>query len=355
MTYVYLKRGRWYAGVKSRGVARQVALGRGEGECDKAGALALALEIDAQQEPLTVADYAPRWLDHRRERGVRSYHDDATRIKLHVLPSIGGIPLTELRLRELRAMVDAWRGKLAPRTQWTVYGLVKQLLRSACDDEIIQASPCGTGRSVGLQPKRDADPAWRVRAVYSRRDVELLLGDAIPPRWRAYYALLFLAGLRVGEASALRWDDYDAITQPLGRLTVSRSWDSNHGEMKTTKTGVARIVPVHPVLRGRLKAWGVSSQGGDSLIVPGKDGQCLDRREVYRMSRRHMVWLGIEPRRVHDARRTFVSLCRADGAQPDILQLVSHGPSRSMLDTYTTIPWAKLCEEVAKLKIEVKQ
>jgi hypothetical protein len=32
-------------------------------------------------------------------------------------------------------------------------------------------------------------------------------------------------------------------------------------------------------------------------------------------------------RRQHDARRTFISIARADGARPDILRWATHGPT----------------------------
>jgi hypothetical protein len=63
--------------------------------------------------------------------------------------------------------------------------------------------------------------------------------------------------------------------------------------------------------------------------------------------------LGLRPRRQHDTRRTFISIARADGARPDILRWATHGPTGDVVDVYTTLPWATLCEEVAKARIEL--
>lgn len=50
-----------------------------------------------------------------------------------------------------------------------------------------------------------------------------------------------------------------------------------------------------------------------------------------------------------------MSLSLADGARKDILRWVTHGPEGDIMDLYTTLPWSALCEEVAKLKIELRE
>lgn len=61
--------------------------------------------------------------------------------------------------------------------------------------------------------------------------------------------------------------------------------------------------------------------------------------------------LGLRKRRQHDARRSFITLARSDGARKDVLEWVTHGPRGDIVDLYTTLPWEALCAEVAKLRI----
>jgi hypothetical protein len=56
-------------------------------------------------------------------------------------------------------------------------------------------------------------------------------------------------------------------------------------------------------------------------------------------------------RRAHDLRRTFITLCRADGARADLLEMVTHAPRGNIINIYTSMPWENLCAEVAKLRI----
>jgi len=57
-------------------------------------------------------------------------------------------------------------------------------------------------------------------------------------------------------------------------------------------------------------------------------------------------------RRIHDLRRTLISLARSDGAKKDILRLGTHGRDGDIMEAYTTLDWEALCLEVAKLRVE---
>ncbi len=92
--------------------------------------------------------------------------------------------------------------------------------------------------------------------------------------------------------------------------------------------------------------------GPDDLIAPSRKGKMRVSQRVWEELQANLVTLGYRKRRFHDLRRTFISLARSDGARPDILKLVTHGPSGDIMDIYTTLPWEAPCAEVAKLKVQ---
>jgi hypothetical protein len=62
--------------------------------------------------------------------------------------------------------------------------------------------------------------------------------------------------------------------------------------------------------------------------------------------------IGLRGRRQHDARRTFISLCRSDGARKDLLRLITHGrDGEDVMDSYTELEWKRLCRQVSKLRL----
>lgn len=327
--------------------------------------------IGEAPEEITLARYATLWMERREQGGeIESFEDDRTRMKTHVIPALGHLRMADIRPRHIRQFIEelkrkkSVRGKpLAPRTVRNVYAALRAMLGDALAEELIENNPCALRRR-DLPRKLDLDPTWRAEAVFTRAEAETILSsERVPEDRRVVYALLFLAGVRFGESSALRWRHYDASLAPLGRLTVQRSYSTRKKREKATKTSKARETPVHPVLAAILAEWklgGWERMMGrqptpDDLIVPSREGR--NRNVNHGLTRFHedLERLGMRRRRQHDARRTFISLARADGARPDILKIATHGAGDAIIDMYTTMPWAALCEELAKLKIDLRR
>ena len=90
------------------------------------------------------------------------------------------------------------------------------------------------------------------------------------------------------------------------------------------------------------------------LIVPSRTGRCRSANHMLKKFHQDLERIGLRKRRQHDLRRTFISLCRADGGRGDILRFITHGPNKGdVFDSYTTLPWEALCTEVAKLRINL--
>jgi integrase len=336
-------------------------------------------QVQAQKEagvredgPLTVARYFERWMERRHRRSVGSADDDETRVRLHALPVRlpGGQPfghalLEKIRPRHIQAVVEAYEATgAAPRSVLNMYGVLRVMFRQALMDDLISSTPCVLSQKAGELPKkRDKDPSWRSKAVFARQEVEALISNpSITERRRVIYAVEFLAGVRANELTPRRWTDYDTAIEPLGKLTVATSYNlKKKVENATTKTGVTRQVPVHPTLAKILAEWKLSGwrteYGRDpkpsDLIVPGVGSPESFLSSTSNLKRLHedLERLGYRPRRQHDARSTFISLCLADGGRKDILRWVTHPPADQM-DEYTRLPWEALCEEVAKLRIQ---
>jgi hypothetical protein len=192
----------------------------------------------------------------------------------------------------------------------------------------------------------------------------------LPTDRRTIYALLFLTGGRVGEISALKWSVYDTQAFPLGAMVIAFSYDSAGRKVKGTKTEVTREVPVHPVLAHLLSEWrstGWEAMMGrpptaDDLIVPDRpDG--LNRKKshfpfraanlVYKAMLRDLELLGLRKRRIHDARRTFVSVCMDAGMNKDIVQRFTHVSQneQSAFGLYNSPLWRRQCEEMLRLDL----
>ncbi len=317
---------------------------------------------------LTVGRYKDKWLERRRARGLSDVKTDAGRL-CHLTPEFWALPLAKVRPRHVRAEIlrlkencGSGPDQMAPRSVRHIYGTLHTMFRDAVADELIDTNPCVV--PTGELPKKiDKDPTWRRSAIFTKNEVEAAISDErIPMDRRVVYALLFLAGLRFGEAAALRWRSYEATVRPLGRLSVVTSYSTRHRKEKAVKTEQPREVPVHATLAKvlafwRLQGWAAMmgrAPNDDDLIIPSRLGKNRNVNHALRRFHQDLERLGIRPRRQHDLRRTFITLARADGARKDVLEWVTHGPRGDIVDLYTTLPWELLCEAVAPLKIELR-
>lgn len=331
----------------------------------------------------TVRDYAEPWLERRKLLDL-DWHADKSRMKTHILPRLGNLKLTEVRRKHYIELVTHLRtvplestGRVASqRTVYNVHSLLCAMMRDAEDDGKIDAAPKALDERQ-LGPLKDQDPEWRGTALLTREEVQTLIThEGIGPDRHVVYALECIAGVRPGEAAALRWRHYDTAKQPLGELLVAHSYNTKKSRAKGTKTDVTKHVPVHPVLAAMLAEWKLSGWAAmmgrpptpDDLIVPLPPAAAERRRgrkgEPFRgtdYSRKRWVEdleaLDWRHRRHYDLRATFITLVVEDGADPTIIEeRVTHTKKgRSAFKGYDRGEhWSRTCAEVSKLKITRK-
>lgn len=360
--------GRWHyksAKTPEKGEA-QLMLGQLEEEIRKGNR-------SAELGPLSVAEWGELWQAERLTRVPKLWnakHEWAA-TERHALPALvegdkrfSRLRLTDVRPRHALALVRALRAKgLAPRTVANIWGTVHKLFDDAVVQELVVGNPMVLPKAE--YPKRvDKNKTWRKTAVYSRGEVEQLIAHAeLDEDHRVFYALTFVAGMREGEVSARRWRDYDADAAPLGRMSVHTSYTRHNKTEKVTKTDAPREVPVHPRLAAILAEWKL---GGwqrtfgrkptpDDLIVPNRWGKHLNDNNIRKAMTKDFALLSIRWRRFHDARRTFISLALADGANDTVLKRVTHSGSTDIMDQYNTPPWEALCAAVSCLRLTTRR
>lgn len=339
---------------------------RSSGQRDERVARGVLEDIEAavasgelKSRPSTVARWAEEWAAGRKNWTAA---EDYGRLKKHVIPVLGPRRLGDITRNEVRALVTGWRdgGQLAPRTIRNVFWVMSRLFSDAVANGLLEKSPCLLVK--GDRPKiRDKDRRWRQTAVFTRPEAQQLISDdRVPADRRTMWALGFFGGLRLGEVSALRWRDYDAVRKPLGCLHISSSFTRVNKVEKSTKTEVARQVPVHPELAELLADWRStgwaklfgSAPKEDDLMIPNRAGRHLNDQNVNESRGLDFASLSMRRRRFHDARRTFISLAQVDGAVPHVLKLITHGAPSEVMDLYTSLPWEKLCEAVGLLQLQ---
>lgn len=320
------------------------------------------------------SSYAETVIAHRLARGVKSAaKDEPAHLKRHLNPIFGHLRVDDLTLRGIADGFAALADKgLSGSTIRNVHVTMRAVLRKAAADGLIAFLPPPLTVLDGqLPPVTDTRPeGWRDEAQFTRDEIAALLScDDVERQYRVMYACYFLTASRFGELVTVRVRDYDRKLKPLAALTIRAL------KTKRERGQMFRVVPVHPELRVWLDWWlgegyevihGKQPEAGDLLFptmskrrqnaaeLAGEDltKTACSHGEVYkRWARHHLPAAGLRHRRLHDARRTFISLVRSSGKSKDIVRSITHrGTKDKVLDAYTTWEWEALCIELARVK-----
>jgi integrase len=287
------------------------------------GALA---QLDAGTETLdefVASTWAP---EHAATLATSTRVNYAALYAKHVGPFLGGLPLRELTAERLSEwQKERRRSGAGPEAVRRALRLVGGILQLAVQRGRLPTNPA---RSVNTG-KRVKPPEVR---PLSPRTVETLRA-ALGPRDATLVAVLAYAGLRPGEALALRWEDVRERTLLVERALT---W----GEVKATKTGGTRTVRLLAPLAGDLAEWQLrcGRPAPRSLIFPARAGGPWPRWDWQNWRRRTfgaaLEAAGVEHARPYDLRHSFASLLLAEGRSVHyVARQLGHAPSMT-LDTY---------------------
>ncbi|MFI8368585.1 tyrosine-type recombinase/integrase [Streptomyces sp. NPDC085466] len=254
-------------------------------------------------------EYATKWVV---ERGVAPLTEELyTRLlRLHILPTFGGLDLDEItppRVREWRAERLAATG--AATTVAKSYRLLKAILETAADDELIRRNPCrirGAGKEVSKSGQ-----------VATVEQVDAL-AEAVGIRWRLMVYLGAYGPMRPEEQAELRRKDVDVDNVTIViRKAAPELATGKRVEGPTKSEAGKRVVVLPEFLRTDLKRhmdW-YAEKGPEGLLFVGEKGAPFRRSTFGRRWRKARVKVGMPASfRFYDLRHTGHTLSTRSGA-----------------------------------------
>ncbi|MGH8890027.1 MAG: tyrosine-type recombinase/integrase [Acidothermaceae bacterium] len=258
------------------------------------------------------------WLDHRlghiplrqwaeRYMGTTAHLKPKTResyaslLRSTILPTLGDSPVAQLRTIAVQEWISALsgRGLGASRVRQS-YRLLSQIMAAAEDSGLIAASPC---RRVRLPRMPESEPR-----ILSHGQVADII-SAAPEPYDLLIEILAYAGLRVGEAFALRRRSVDVLR---GRLVVTESLSDVNGHLTfgAPKSHQQRAVSIPSSVVDRIRRHldTTVGPGAEALLFVGGTGQPLRYssflRRVWRPALETAALIDVTP---HDLRATHAS------------------------------------------------
>ncbi len=273
--------------------------------------------------------YAKKWFKTYKENTVSENYKVTLRTQLKQLCArFGKKAIEDITVSDVQDMLNEHDGR-SKVTMKGIWATLKQVLRSAVEDGIIDVNPAASTRL-----KQAAKESEGTKAL-TREEYFKVLED-IPKledeRERMLIALLCYTGMRREEVLGLRWEDVD-FEQSVVHVKRAVTYPKYEPELKETKSknGV-RGIPMPEALRDILyplrrdSGWVVSDNGSGKLI---------NQREynaIWKKLNTHIYLFGAGAR---ELRSTYATMAAAAGIQPKTLQhIMGHAKSQLTMDIY---------------------
>lgn len=283
----------------------------------------------------SVWDWLSYWLNdlqkpHIKPSTYASYRD---KLERHVLPALGDKRLEKLSEND----VQGWIGGLAAKgltgsTIRTIFRILNAALQKAVFKHCLFVNPCQDVRLSGME-----QPRVRALSIQQQKELER---QAVQRRGNEAVILALYTGMRIGEISALTWNDVDFEANMIHvRRTLQRIPDYEAGDAKTKiiidipKSDTSyRIIPFADNLKTYLLNWKAAS---DSDYVVSCKGYYAEPRVISYRFRQVADAVGLIGATFHGLRHTYATRCLERGVDIATLsRLLGHASIKMTLDTY---------------------
>nr|WP_220449727.1 N-terminal phage integrase SAM-like domain-containing protein [Nonomuraea longispora] len=193
---------------------------------------------DPQRAKVKLGDYADKWITERTNLRPRTVEIYRGLLKRYISPHLGGVPVGKLDTAAIREWRVLLLGNGVGQSEVAkAYRLLRAVLMTAADDQIIPRNPCRIRGAGEEQPEER--PVLTMAKVFE-------LADLMPVRLRALVLIATFASLRWGEVAALRRMDLD-LAAPHGQRSAT-ACRAGHGRTPRRPAQVPRGSPYgrHP-------------------------------------------------------------------------------------------------------------
>jgi integrase len=266
---------------------------------------------DDAREQITFGAYADRWLANRQVAGrpikARTLEHYQAILDDHLVETFGNRQVSAIKPKDIRSWYEETLTD-KPTMRSHAYSLLRTIMGSAVNDELIDANPCrivGAGRTTRVHKIRPASV-----------DELATLTEAMPERLQLMVTLASWCALRFGETVELRRGDVDLSDEVIRvRRAAVRTKGAYTITTPKSDAGLRDVaIPPHiiPFIEAHLAKYVDAKR--DSLLFPNENDGHLQPSTLYRHWYKARTKAGRDDLRWHDLRHSGAVLAAATGA-----------------------------------------
>jgi integrase len=288
------------------------------------------LVIDRRGGDERFGAYAEAWLRSRLVKGqplspmtLQGYQG---LVRRHILPTFEHERLRAIEPADVREWYARISTDASPDTAAKSYRLLRAILNTAMDDDLIARNPC---RIRGGGQERASE-----RPMPTTEEV-LAAANAIDPRYKALVLLAGFGGLRAGELFGLRRMDVDALHRVVHvRVQATEVGGFRVVSRPKTDAGIRSIVLPTRIIESLEEHLATYAQpGADGVVFTAPMGGPARRASLHAAWTAARASLGIDGVHLHDLRHHAATLAaRSPGiTTKELMARLGHASPRAAL------------------------
>lgn len=305
---------------------------------------------EAENEPVTVGEYAPLWLKAHKASVTKRTYNDYTRIVNILINDLGELPMEHVTVTDIKSIYSThYLGKSESEITKAKM-LYTAMWDTALEDHIVTRNPC---RGKNARPHKGTSGTHR---ALTEQEDKLIL--EVQHKFRLAMLVMRYAGLRRGEALALDIDRDVDFENHVIHVREAVRYDSNRAIISSTKTeNGLRDVPLFSILENELK-------DHHGLLAPSASGEHMSYAAFkstwnsYKLAVEeyingdHKRWYGKRKGqnteempewisftvRAHDLRHSFCTMLRDSGVDTKLaIRWMGHADEKMIIKIYDHI------------------
>ncbi|MDU5512329.1 tyrosine-type recombinase/integrase [Enterococcus gilvus] len=265
-----------------------------------------------------------------------TYYTYKYKLEKYIIPFVGEEKLNKIKKIDIQNLIYTWKHNgLSDRTVGSIFQLVKRIFKQAVDKKQISNNPCidivlprsNTKKVIPLSLNEQ-----RVLEKYSKQEKN---GEII--------LLALRLGLRIGEISALKWENIDfekkqiIIKETYQRLSSTATKDQQRTTLHLGSVKTQSSYRTLPMTEQTYQIFTYLKQKNrKSTYIFQVKGKPMEPRLITYYFHKIRKKAGLENIHFHQLRHTFATrILETQGTISSISEMLGHGSTKLTLDVYT--------------------